>query len=357
MQNELTPKQQVSELIRQATNILLVTGREPNTDQLSSVVAMQTILTRLGKQVEVIISDRLPKAAELYHTDIISKDLTGIRDFIIKLKMADTEVEKLKYQINDGNLEIIITPHNGNFTAKDAEFDYGSFQFDLVIALGAPQIARLDKILEQNPTIFDGLHLVNIDYHRINENYGSVNYVDTAASSICEMLISVFESLGQGLVDEYVATAILAGIMSATANFTAPQTTAKAMTMAAQMVAAGGKQQEVVRALQGGNAGRGRDENTPRDAGKSNGNQAQDQAKQPEVKSVEKPKRVANPDAKDILGDQPLAQPNESKSKEDSPKEQVEQKLEPEPKPEQQNSSANPQVDETTAPVVISPLA
>ena len=356
MQNELTPKQQVSELIRQATNILLVTGREPNTDQLSSVVAMQTILTRLGKQVEVIISDRLPKAAELYHTDIISKDLTGIRDFIIKLKMADTEVEKLKYQINDGNLEIIITPHNGNFTASDAKFDYGSFQFDLVIALGAPQIARLDKILEQNPTIFDGLHLINIDYHRINESYGSVNYVDTAASSVCEMLISVFESLGQGLVDEYVATAILAGIMSATANFTAPQTTAKAMTMAAQMVAAGGKQQEVVRALQGG-SGRGRDENTPRDNGKSNGNQSQAQGKESDSKPVEKPKRVANPDAKDILGDQPLTQPNESKPKADSSSEQVEQKPEPAPKPEQKNSSANPQASETTAPIVISPLA
>ncbi len=252
MQTELTPKQQVSELIRQANNILLVTGREPNTDQLASVVAAQTILTRLGKQVQVIVSDRLPKAAELFHTDLISKDLTGIRDFIIKLPMRDVEIEKLKYQVNDGSLDIIITPHNGNFKAEDAHFEYGAFQFDLVIAVGVPQIARLDRILETNPTIFDGLHLLNIDYHRINENYGSVNYVDTAASSVCEMLISVFESLGQGLVDEYVATAILAGIMSATANFTAPQTTAKAMTMAAQMIAAGGRQQEVVRVLQGG---------------------------------------------------------------------------------------------------------
>lgn len=82
------------------------------------------------------------------------------------------------------------------------------------------------------------------------------------------MLISVFESLGQGLVDEYVATAILSGIMSATANFTAPQTTAKAMTMAAQMIAAGAKQQEVVRAMQGG--GRRQSDHHPAGGAKSN---------------------------------------------------------------------------------------
>ncbi|MBI2798107.1 DHH family phosphoesterase [Candidatus Saccharibacteria bacterium] len=367
MQNELTPKQQVTELIRQANNILLVTGREPNTDQLSSVVAMQTVLTRLGKQAEVIISDQLPKSAELFHTDIISRDLTGIRDFIIKLRMGKTEVEKLKYQVSDDSLDIIITPHNGNFSAKDATFDYGSFQFDLVIAMGVPQINKLDKILEQNPTIFDGLHLLNIDYHRINENYGSVNLVDTAASSTAEMLISVFESLGQGMVDEYVATAILAGIMSATSNFTAPSTTAKAMTMAAQMVAAGGKQQEVVRVLKGGKARSDNRDNND----KSGSNKSVQEAKPTDMNAKGETKPFANPHAdpqpetKDIPSDKPLKQPKTEAAPEvpaaqpsgEAKTTSVEQKPEPAKVQEQQNGSANPQVDEHNAPIAISPLA
>lgn len=249
MQNDLTPKQQAVELMRQANNILLVTGQQPTHDQFAAVIAMQTVLTRMGKRVDMVVSDTFPRSAELFHTGKVSRDISGIRDFIIKLRMDDVEVEKLKYQVEGDSLDVIITPHNGNFTPEDATFSYGAYQFDLVIAVGVPQITKLDKILADNPTIFDGLHLINIDYHRINENYGSVNLIDPQATAVCEMLISLFESLDAGMIDEYVATAILTGIMSATANFTAPQTTAKAMTMAAQMVAAGAKQQEVVRVL------------------------------------------------------------------------------------------------------------
>ena len=138
---------------------------------------------------------------------------------------------------------------NGNFNAKDVSFEQGPYKFDLVIALGVPHITKLDKIVEQNPTIFDGLHLINIDYHRINEEYGSVNYVDQNASSVCEMLVSLFESLEQGMIDESIATALYTGITSATHNFTTPSTSAKSMTVAAQMLAAGAKQQEVVKVM------------------------------------------------------------------------------------------------------------
>jgi nanoRNase/pAp phosphatase (c-di-AMP/oligoRNAs hydrolase) len=112
----------------------------------------------------------------------------------------------------------------------------------------------MDKIVEQNPTIFDGLHLINIDYHRINEQFGSVNYVDQNASSVCEMLVSLFESLEQGIIDESIATALYTGITSATHNFTIPDTTAKSMTVAAQMLAAGAKQQEVVKVMNSKNS-------------------------------------------------------------------------------------------------------
>jgi nanoRNase/pAp phosphatase (c-di-AMP/oligoRNAs hydrolase) len=249
MNNELTPKQQASELIKQAENIVIVTGREPSNDQLSAAIAMQRVLNKLHKQASVVITDKLPKSAELYDTQFISKEIQGVRDFIISVDMHDVVVDKLKYNVEGERLDVTVTPLNGNFTAKDVSFEHGPFKFDLVIALGVPQILKLDRIVEQNPTIFDGLHLINIDYHRINENYGSVNYTDQNASSVCEMLVSLFESLEQGIIDESIATALYTGITSATHNFTIPDTTAKSMTVAAQMLAAGAKQQEVVRVM------------------------------------------------------------------------------------------------------------
>lgn len=246
---DLTPKQQTTELIRQAQNILIVTGREPNNDQLASAVGLQAVLTKLGKVANVVITDRLPKLESVLDTSKVARDMQGVRDFIVSLDMNQVQVDKVKYDVNGSKLDITVTPHGGNFAAKDVSFGYGAYQFDLVIALGVPSISKLDRLHEADPTIFDGLHLINIDYHRINESYGSVNLIDTSATCVAEILISTIESLGQGMIDAPIATAFLGSFMSATANFTAPATTAKALTIAAQMMSAGAKQQEIVKVL------------------------------------------------------------------------------------------------------------
>jgi nanoRNase/pAp phosphatase (c-di-AMP/oligoRNAs hydrolase) len=195
------------------------------------------------------MTGQLPKSSQVLDTRRVSRDLSGIRDFIIRLDTSKVEVDKLRYDVNEGNLEVVISPFAGNFTAKDASFDYGAYKFDLVIVLGVSQIAKIDTILEQNPTIFDGIHLINIDSHRSNEQYGSVNYIEPQASSVCEMLVGIIESVAQGMIDYHVATALLTGIMSGTEGFTAPNTTAKSLTIAAQMMSGGAKQQDIVKVL------------------------------------------------------------------------------------------------------------
>lgn len=246
---ELTPKQQVVELLRQAQSILIVTGREPNVDQVLSVFTLQAALNKMGKKSHAVITDALPDSTKLVDTSKISRNLDGVRDFIVSLDLAHVEVDKLKYDIQDGRLDVTITPAAGNFTPDDARFEYGAYQFDLVVVLGVHRIASIDRLLEENPTLFDGLHLINMDYHRVNESYGSVNYIDTMASSVSEMLIGTLESIAPGQLDADMATALLAGIMSATNRFTIAATTPKAMTVAAQLLSAGARQQEVVKVL------------------------------------------------------------------------------------------------------------
>ncbi len=63
------------------------------------------------------------------------------------------------------------------------------------------------------------------------------------------MLVGVIESVAQGMIDYHVATALLCGIMASTKGFTAPSTSAKSLTIAAQMMSAGAKQQDIVNVL------------------------------------------------------------------------------------------------------------
>ncbi|MEI7818656.1 MAG: DHH family phosphoesterase, partial [bacterium] len=224
--NELTPKQQAVELLKQAESVLLVTGRQPSVDQIMAVFAMQEVLLKLGKKCHSVVTDEMPQAAKVVNLSKISKTIDGVRDFIISLDLKAVEVEKLKYEIEDQRLNITITPHAGNFTADDARYEYGNFQFDLVVVLGVHSISKMDVLLEQNPTLFDGLHLINYDFHRVNDQYGSVNFIDTAATSVSEMFASTIESLGSGLLDVEIATALLTGIMSATNRFRTAATSA-----------------------------------------------------------------------------------------------------------------------------------
>ena len=246
---DLTPKQQTSEAIRQATSILVVTGQNPTIDQAVAVLALSAILRKFGKRVSAVISDPIPSSLNGIVVGQVETSLVGLRDFILKVDLSKSEVDKLKYTIEDGKLNIHITPFKGGFAPSDITFGYGSYHYDIIIALGVPAKARIDRIFTQMPEMLEATPILNIDFHRSNENYGAVNLIDSNAASLCEILVALSESLQTGLIDEPIATTLLAGIMSSTDRFTAQHTTAKALTVAAQMMAAGGRQQDIVRAL------------------------------------------------------------------------------------------------------------
>jgi hypothetical protein len=249
MERELTPKQQTSEAIRQAETILIMTGQHPSVDQVASTIALAALLRKFGKKVTAVVSDEIPAGAKFLPTNLIETTLGGLRDFIVRLNLDHAELDKLKYTIENGKLNVHITPFAGSFQQRDVSFDYGDYQFDLVIILGVAAYARIDKVFAQNAELLRQIPLVNIDFHRSNEQYGAINLVEGTAASLSEILIALSESLQAGMIDDRIATTMLAGIMAATDRFTATHTTAKTMTVAAQMLAMGADQQTVVKGL------------------------------------------------------------------------------------------------------------
>lgn len=246
---DLTPKQQTSEAIRQAETILVITGQHPSVDQASAVIALSAILRKFGKKVSAIVTDNPPAATQTLDAGSMERALGGSRDFVLKVDVTKVEVDKLRYEVQDGKLNIYLTPFKGSFAPSDVTFGYGAFHYDLAIVLGVPTRARIDRIYEQNSASFETIPMVNLDFHRSNENYGAVNLIEPNASSLCEMLVALSESLQSGIVDAEIATALLMGIVSSTDRFTAAHTSPKSLTVAAQMMAAGARQQAVVRAL------------------------------------------------------------------------------------------------------------
>jgi hypothetical protein len=248
---DLTPKQQTSEAVRQAETILLTSGQHPSIDQVAAVVGLAAILRKFGKKVSAVISDTVPQSVQMIDGGSLDRNIGGLRDFVLKLDVSKAEVDKLRYEVIDGKLNIFVTPFKGNFAPSDVTFDYGEshFDYDLAIVLGVPTRARIDRVYDQNLAMFEQIPVINLDFHRSNENYGAVNLIEPNASSLCEMLVALAESLQGGIIDADIATALLMGIVASTDRFTAAHTTPKSLTVAAQMMAAGARQQAVVRSL------------------------------------------------------------------------------------------------------------
>ncbi len=299
METELTPKQQASEAVRQARTILVATGAHPSNDQVAAVIALTSILRKFDKKVTAIISDQIPPALSFLSGETLDRSLSGQRDFILKVDLKKAEVDSLKYTIEDGKLNVHITPLKGGFAPSDVTFAYGAYKYDLAIVLGVATRARMDRVFTDNPQIMAEVPIVNFDFHRSNENYGAINLIDGNAASLCEMLVALSESLQTGLIDEPIATALLTGIIASTDRFTAIHTTPKSLTVAAQMMAAGAKQQLIVQNLYRG-GGQKDDRKDGRDRGPRDGGNGG----RPEPKPV-----VPTPSAPEVVEEAPVLPP------------------------------------------------
>ena len=247
---ELLPKQQVVELIKQSENLLLISHGDPNGDSLGSLLAFAAILKEVGKNPTVIISDPLPESLKfLPHNGLIKKAPDGSRDLVFKVNIENIGIEKISTNTDGKTLDIIITPENGKLNEEDATIEAGKPKYDAIVVLDTPDVDKIDKIYDEFTELFFETPVVNIDHHPGNEYFGTINWVDLTATSTAEILVAIFEALGKPKFNEDVATLLLTGITADTGSFKNNNITPKALTVAAQLLAAGGRQQEIIQNL------------------------------------------------------------------------------------------------------------
>ncbi len=244
---ELSPKQQINELIKTSQSILVVSHANLDGDALGAMLALDRVLTKMGKEVSLVTSNTIDDIYKfLPGINKIKNDVSGTRDFILRFDTAKIPIEKLSYNKEEHFVNVVISPKNGKITQSDIEYIQGDFNFDLVFVLDTPDVEKIDSIYDRQTELFFETAIVNIDHHAGNEYFGAVNLVDLTATSTCEILVSIIESFGAGNFDEDVATCLLAGITYDTGSFKNINTTPKSLTISAQMLAAGARQQEII---------------------------------------------------------------------------------------------------------------
>ena len=138
---------QISDKIKQAKKILLISHVNPDGDTLGSVCAMKLYI---GDKADILIQTEKEKGIP---------DIYKFLPEITKAKFLDT-VEDI---------------------------------YDLAIAL---DVASIDRIIETPRKIFDKIDTICIDHHKTNKGYAKINLIKGGYSSTGEVLFDLFTESG-----------------------------------------------------------------------------------------------------------------------------------------------------------------
>jgi phosphoesterase RecJ-like protein len=194
-----TSREQILRELRESDRFILVTHENPDGDALGSLVAMNEVLVRLGKDsVMFMVADELPLPYEYRFFSL---------DGLISVPPEDVEERT------------IVFLDCGNIDRNPAE------------------------VLRR-----DGAHILNIDHHHDNTHFGTVDHVVPEASCTAEIVWDLMQGLG---VDPSptIAEALYVGLVTDTGRFMYENTGTRAHVMAAELIAAGVDVHEMYRRL------------------------------------------------------------------------------------------------------------
>jgi bifunctional oligoribonuclease and PAP phosphatase NrnA len=179
----------VAEVLRGAQRISAFCHENPDGDTLGAAIALALAAERLGKQAEVVSVDPPPP-------------------FLSFLPMVD---------------RVRRTP---------------GLDPDVAVVVDAGELSRIGSVVTERADWFAQARMVNIDHHVSNPGYGAAVWIDPEAAATCELVTLLLPELGVQL-DAQLATALMAGIVQDTHTFAHPNTSARTLRVAADLVEAG----------------------------------------------------------------------------------------------------------------------
>lgn len=180
---------QLEDLIKNSTKILIMSHINPDGDALGSTSSMYTtIYENFKKRADILVIGHLPNCYKFL-----------------------SNIETAKF-----------------------EFDT-SMVYDLVITL---DVASLDRLANHQILFEKAIHTINIDHHKTNSNFGEVNVVNPKASSTGEVLLNIFNEQNWKISLDS-AIGLYTAILTDTGGFRYENTSENVFLSAAQLVKIG----------------------------------------------------------------------------------------------------------------------
>ncbi len=241
---------QLTDRLKTANNILVTVSRNPSVDQLAACIGLTLVLNKQGKHAAAVFSGKVPSTLEfLKPEETLEQNTDSLRDFIIALDK--NKADKLRYKVEDDVVRIFITPYKTSINQDDLDFSQGDFNVDVVVALGVKQQEDLDEAIIAHGRILHDATVASINIDT-GGDLGTINWQAPQASSLSELVTQLTQQLGENLLDEQIATALLTGVVAETDRFSNDKTSPQTMSAGAALMSAGANQQLVASKLEEG---------------------------------------------------------------------------------------------------------
>jgi len=184
--------------LNKAQTIGIISHRHPDPDSIGSNLALRQSLLQLGKQVDSFCVHLPPKTCQ---------SLQGSQNFC-------------------------------------AHFDPN--QYDILISVDCGSLGQV-AFENLGPENFHG-EFLNIDHHTSNNNFGTINIVNTQLSSTCE-IVYLLHRYWNLPIDSQIATCLLFGLYYDTGSFMHSNVTPRVLNIASDLISKGASLETIINHL------------------------------------------------------------------------------------------------------------
>lgn len=246
----LLPHEQLLTTIQRANRPLIVLREAPSVDDVATALALVAILKKWNKPADIVSSGGpAPRSLAFLAGPSVKSDLPNVRSLTVQLNVAKTKVDELSYAVEGDELRIHITPKNGVWTNEDVKVATSAYRYDLIVMIGVPDMPSLGRFANDYADFIFQTPIVNLDHSPSNEHYGHLNIVDISAVANGEVAYEILSRIDEQIVDEYVATCFLTGMVAKTKSFKTPNVSPKTLKVVGSLMNAGGRRDEIVEKL------------------------------------------------------------------------------------------------------------
>lgn len=183
---------EITKLLEKNNSFLITSHKNIDGDAIGSELALYFILKKLNKKPIILNQDRLPR---IYNFLPDSDKVHCLEDNYINIK----------------NIDVGIIVDCSNF-----------------------------ERIEETYKIFKNIkNIINIDHHNSNKKFGDLNYIDSSASSVGEIIYDLIKFINLDLLDEKISTCLYTAIITDTGSFRYSNVSSKTFSIVSDLASQG----------------------------------------------------------------------------------------------------------------------